>query len=74
VKSFCCCVRFGFFVIVYNRFVLFRFSFASVFVNENSTPVPPPLLLLLVVAAQRRRCYGDGSGPVPNGDRISMKQ
>jgi len=54
--------------------VLFRFSFASVFVNENSTPVPPPLLLLLVVAAQRRRCYGDGSGPVPNGDRISMKQ
>jgi len=58
--------------------VLFRFSFASVFVNENSTPVPPPppplLLLLLLVAAQRRRCYGDGSGPVPNGDRISMKQ
>jgi len=55
--------------------VLFRFSFASVFVNENRTPVPPPLLLLLLlVAAQRRRCYGDGSGPVPNGDRISMKQ
>jgi len=55
--------------------VLFRFSFASVFVNENSTPVPPPPPpLLLLVAAQRRRCHGDGSGPVPNGDRISMKQ